>query len=47
MFLNFIEESLILVGCVPIFVFGLLVAIPVGIASSVLGLKFFETTVLI
>ena len=48
-FLNYIEHLLILVsaasGCASIFVFAFLVCIPVGIASSALGIKISAITV--
>ena len=43
--LNYIEHLLILVsaitGCVSIFAFALLFAVPIGIASSAVGLKIY------
>ena len=51
MALKYIEKSLILVSaiteCVLISAFTLLLAIPVGIASSEIGLRFFPITVLL
>ena len=47
-FLNYIEHFLILgstvTGCVSISVFAFLVGIPIGIASSAIGLKIFVIT---
>ena len=47
-FLNYIEHFLILgstvTGCVSISVFASLVGIPIGIASSAIGLKIFVIT---
>ena len=46
--LNYIENFLILVsaitGCVSISVFAFLIGIPIGIASSAIGLKICVTT---